>query len=121
MSRKAHAMLWLKATIMALLIVIAIQGLVMLAFPEEAETTYQAALHISNWTNRTLELDIYVFGSETAQLHIAALENEANVTITVTWQEVKETITFIHCMGDDVDGWCVYELSPGQWRSVILW
>lgn len=89
--------------------------------PTSDETTYQAALHISNWTNRTLDIDIYVFGSDTVLFSVTDLEHEENVTVTVTWQEVKGTITFLHCVGEDIDGWCVYELDPGQWRSVVLW
>ena len=82
--------------------------------------TYQAALYISNWTNRTLDIDAYVFASDTV-LYSVTLDHGQNVTLTVTWQDVKETIAVLHCVGTDVDAWCPYTLEPGEWESVILW
>ena len=88
---------------------------------EEPGESYQAALNLNNWTNRTLDIDIYVFGSESVLFSVTDLEHEENVTVIVTWQDVEGTIAFLHCMGNNIDEWCVYELDPGQWRSVVLW
>lgn len=87
---------------------------------EDPGESYQAALHINNWTNRTLDIDIYVFAADTV-LYSITLEHGANVTIIVTWQDVKETITLLHCVNGDVDGWAVYNLHPGEWEAIILW
>ena len=74
---------------------------------EEDVTEYQAALHITNWTNRTLNLTIFVFASDTVQYELV-MEHGSNVTLTVTWQDVEETTVFIHAVGEDVDAWLPY-------------
>lgn len=94
-------------------------GLLVLTIPENDTESWQAALHMSNWTNRTLDLTIYVFASDTVQYELT-IEHEANATLTVTWQDMEETIVLIHAIGEDVDGWLMYELEPGEWQTVIL-
>lgn len=86
---------------------------------EEPGESWQAALQINNWTNRTLDLTVYVFASETVQYELT-IEHEANATLVVTWQDVEETMVFIHAIGEGVDGWLVYDLHPGEWQSVVL-
>jgi len=88
-------------------------------FYEEEGTTYQAMLNISNWTNRTLNVTVYVFGNSWDTLQFT-LDHTHNVTITVTWQDVKETVTFIHCVAPDIYNTVAYSLEPGQYRSVML-
>jgi hypothetical protein len=90
------------------------------AMQEDPETPWQAAMHISNWTNRTLEIDLYVFGGDTLQYSIT-IDHEENITLTLTWLDVKTTLIFMHSIGEGVDNWAVYELTAGEWRSVILW
>jgi len=96
---------------------IAITGVILYEEPEEP---WQAAMHISNWTDRTLEIDLYVFGGDTLQYSFT-IDPEETVTLTLTWLDVKNTLIFMHSVGPEVDSWTVYELEPGEWRSVILW
>ena len=90
------------------------------ALEEDPERPWQAAMHMSNWTNRTLEIDLYVFGGDTLQYSFT-LDHEENITLTLTWLDVKNTLIFAHSIGEDIDNWSVYEIEPGEWRSVILW
>ena len=80
---------------------------------------YQAALYISNWTNRTLNVTVYVFGNSWDTVEVT-LDHATNVTIKVTWLDLGETVVFIHCVAPDIYNTVAYSLVPGQWRSVLL-
>ena len=88
-------------------------------FNREEHTTYQAALHITNWTNRTLNVTVYAYGNTWDTIEVA-LNHTENVTIIVTWVGVKETVTFIHSVGPGVYNTVMYPLEAGQWRTVVL-
>ena len=121
MNKHKHIRIWCTSIILTCLIVSAILGVVsLLVSMEDDPEQWQAALYINNWTGRTLDIDIYVFASDTV-LYSITLDDGANVTLTVTWQEVNKTIAILHCVGEDVDSWLAYELTPGEWESVILW
>jgi hypothetical protein len=97
----------------------AIFGVVYLVNMEDDAETWQAVLYINNWTGCTLDINVYVFASDTV-LYSITLDDGANVTLTVTWQDVDETVAILHCIGEDINSWLAYELAPGEWESVIL-
>lgn len=87
---------------------------------EESPEMYQAAMHISNWTNRTLDINVWVLGgSQYSHLNFTLAHGE-NVTITITFPEVKTCITFIHYVGEDINRVVPYEVDAGDWQSVVL-
>jgi hypothetical protein len=86
----------------------------------EPEAPWQAVIKFNNWTNTTLDVDLYVFGGTTLQYSFT-FDHGENITLTLTWRDIKETLVFAHSVGEGIDNWSVYELTPGEWRAVILW
>jgi len=106
---------WVCAMVMAVCIstaIISLQG--------SYETDeYQAALHITNWTNLTLNITVFVYANDWTTFDVA-LNHTENVTLTITWQDIKETIVFIHSVGPGVYSTLMYTMEAGQWRTVLL-
>ncbi len=87
---------------------------------QEDVDVYQAVLHISNWTNRTLDINVWVLGgSQYRELNLT-LEHGENATVFVTFVNVKECITFVHCVGEDINNIAAYEVEAGDWQAVVL-
>ena len=86
----------------------------------EPPEMYQAAMHISNWTNRTLDIDIWVLGGSQYDHVNLTLNHGENVTIIITFGGVKESITFIHYTGKDINQVIPYVIGAGEWQSVVL-
>ena len=103
--------------LMAAFCVGAVFGVIM---SHPAQDEWQAALDINNWTNRSLEIDIYVMSNDTDQLS-TSLDNECNTTLVVTWYGEPEVLVVLHCVGEGVDAWLGYVVEPGEWQSIILW
>lgn len=103
--------------VMGMVVGVAITGAIL--YEPMPDSPWQAALYINNWTNTTLDLEVFVVGSEWMSKCIT-LEHTMNVTLTVSWYDTELTYAFIHAIGEEIDGWLVYTLEPGEWKTVML-